>query len=127
MARRDPIIAGLYAMIAVAWVYGALDSSGGLNQLGENRRMFAITVGVLGLVHLAAGYLGRSLLLLLLPALLVAIAVPAGDFPTSRPEYPIWFGLALVAPIFVVLTGIGMAASRFGPLALRVREAPPQP
>ncbi len=115
MVKRLPIIAGLYAMIAAAWVYGALDSSGGLNQLGENRRMFTLTVGFLGLVHLAVGYLGRNLLLLVLPAVLVAIAVPAGDFPASRPEMPIWLWLALLSPIFVVLTGIGIAVRRFLP------------
>jgi hypothetical protein len=117
-AGRVAIIAALYTLIALAWVYWALDSRDGLNQPGENGRMFGATVVVLGLVHFATGYLGRSLLLLILPALLVAIAVPAGDFPTSRPEYPIWFGLALLAPIFVVLTGIGLAARRLARSAI---------
>jgi hypothetical protein len=127
MARRDAIIVGLYVMIAVAWVYVGLNWRGGLNQLGENGRMTAVTVGLLGVVHLAAGYYGRSLLLLLFPALLVAIAVPADDFPTSRPEMPISYYLALLTPILVVLTGIGMAARRLRSWALGMSRAPSQP
>jgi hypothetical protein len=110
--RRDLTIGVLYSAVALGWVYGALDSPGGLNQLGENDRMIYLTIAFLGLTHFVAGYSQPSVWVLLLPAILVAVAVPAGDFPTSRPEYPIWFGLALLAPLLVLATGIGIAARR---------------
>jgi hypothetical protein len=125
MAIRALVIAGVYAGVATAWVYGALNSPGGLNQLGQTGEMYLVTLVVLGLVHLVAGYAG-GIAMLALPVILVAVAVPAGDFPASRPEYPIWFGLALVAPVLVALTGVGTAARRFGPLALRqAQQGPP--
>jgi hypothetical protein len=123
MARRDLVISALYTAISLAWVYGALDSRSGLNQFGENDRMVWTSVAFLGLVHFVVGYLRPSVWMLLLPAILVAVAVPAGDFPTSRPEYPIWFGLALLAPLLVVATGFGMAIRRFASRSADVPKA----
>jgi hypothetical protein len=110
--RRDLTIGVLYVAVALGWVYGALDSPGGLNQIDQNDRMIYLTIAFLGLAHFVAGYSRPSVWVLLLPAILVAVAVPAGDFPTSRPEYPIWFGLALLAPLLVLATGIGIVARR---------------
>jgi hypothetical protein len=110
--RRDLTVGVIYTGVALAWVYEALNSSGGLARESGNDRMVWTTVAFFGLVHLAVGYFRPSLWMLLLPAILVVVAVPAGYFPTSRPEYPIWFGLAFLAPVLVVATGIGIAARR---------------
>jgi hypothetical protein len=111
---RDLTILGLYTGVALAWVYGALNWSGGLSRESGNDRMVWATIVVLGVTHLAVGYFGRGVWLLAVPAVLVLLAVPAGYFPTSRPEMPIWFGLAMLAPIFVVSVGIGMLTRRLG-------------
>lgn len=122
--RRDLSIAALYTAVAVAWVYGALNWSGGLNQHGQNDRMIWVSVAFLGLVHLVVGYYRPSIWVLLLPAILVAVAVPAGDFPSSRPEMPIWYGLALLAPLLVAATGVGMVARRLASRGPGVPKAP---
>jgi hypothetical protein len=109
---RTAVLVALYLAVSAAWIYRALDSEDGLNQLGENDRMFVITIAVLGFLHLAYGYLVARWWVVLLPAALVALAIPAGDFPSSRPEYPIWFGLAMLAPLLVVLAGLGLGARR---------------
>jgi hypothetical protein len=114
MRKNDLAVTLFYAAVALIWVYGALNWSEGLNQHGYNDQMIAVSIAFLGLVHVAVGYYGRSIWLLALPAFLVAVAVPAGDFPTTRPEFPIWFGLLLLSPLLLVLTGLGMAARRFG-------------
>jgi hypothetical protein len=75
--------------------------------------MFGLSIAFLGLAHAACGYLLGRWWVVLLPAVPIVLAIPAGDFPTSRPEYPIWFGFAMLAPLLLVLAAVGILARKY--------------
>jgi hypothetical protein len=109
---RALVVLALYLIASAAWIYGALNSPDGLNRVDDNTPMFGLSIAFLGGVHAACGYLLGRWWAVLLPAVLIVLAIPAGDFPASRPEYPIWFGLAMLAPVLLVPAALGVLARK---------------
>jgi hypothetical protein len=106
--RRSLIGAVVYLAVMTLWIYGVAnrwDPGSGAWQLP-----------VLILVQLLAGLAIARWWAVLLPVVIVLVSIPAG-YPPIAPEYvepfPIWFGLALVAPVAFLLIAVGVAARKF--------------
>lgn len=89
------------------WIYGVVnrwDPDSGAWQLP-----------VLIIAQLVAGFAVSRWWAALLPVVVVFVSMPAG-YPPITPEYaeplPIWFGLAVAAPVGCLLVAIGVATRK---------------
>ena len=79
---------------------------------GSDAANIAFLLG-LALLHVLSGWFIARWWAVLLPALIVPLAVPAGTPDAGEDPLPIWFGLAwFVAPIGAALIGIAVAVRR---------------
>jgi hypothetical protein len=76
----------------------------------------------LGLLHLGAGFVSRSWLVLLLLPLAVLIAAPAG-YPDSSlgEDLPIWFGVAFLEVFGLPVMAAGVAGAKLAARRHRLR------
>lgn len=102
------IAAALYVAAMLVFVYAIVEPSVGYGSDAANIAALA----VLGLLHIAAGWLIARWWAVLLPFVVVPLAVPAGT-PELGEAPPIWVGLAwFTAPLGALVIGIAAAIRR---------------
>lgn len=109
MRYEGKLAIGLYVALAFVWVNWVLD-----RQLFFGSDVAAgIGFVVLALVHAAVGFaIGRDWAALL-PLVTVAIAAPLGYPSANKGEpWPIWLGLVLWVPLWMLVVAIGGALRR---------------
>ena len=112
---RNGAIAAPFLVTACLWIYGVLNADwGGLVSAPTFDRALFSTVAIFSALSLLAGFVHGNSFAFALPPLVVLAAVPAGHFPTSLPEFPIWFGLAMLLPVLYVAVGLGVACRKAG-------------
>jgi hypothetical protein len=111
-SRRDLIGLALAAAFLAADVYGIENTP-----RVENGGWW----GWIATVLLICGYVGGGLVIgrwwaaLVVPLLAILIAVPAGENPAYDGDIPwVAFIYVYLAPVFVVVTGVGVALSKLG-------------
>jgi hypothetical protein len=100
-----------YAALALFWIY-----VGAERQLGfGSDAAFALFVAVAAVAHFATGFAVGRWWAVVLPALAVLAAIPAGYPDANKGEpFVIWFGLAwLVAPGGTALIALGVLVRRW--------------
>jgi hypothetical protein len=100
------ILVGLgYAALMAFWIYWVSE-----RQLFDGSDAGNIVLlALFGAAHLVAGFTARRWWAVALPLLAVVLAAPAGYPNANKGEpLPIWIGLALFAPIAMLLVAIGV-------------------
>ena len=94
-----------YFGLSALWIYGVLDQ-GLLEDFGA---VAWLVLGLVGLAHVAFGFVCKEWIALLFPVVLVFLAVPAG-YPESQfsEPAPVWFGQAVYAVFEVILIAVGI-------------------
>ena len=112
MTRAAAIPALAYLAAMTVWIYAVWNA--GAQPRGALGHAFGIALVAL---HVGAGAGVGRWWALLLPALLVPVAVPAGFAPGAGQDDPIWMDLVLEAPFAALLIALGVGARK-----LRVRR-----
>jgi peptidoglycan/LPS O-acetylase OafA/YrhL len=100
-------VAAAYVVAMAVYVYAIVDPA---VTFGSDARAAAVGVGLLA-VHVATGWAIGRWWAVLLPALAVPVAVPAGYPDRGEPE--LWVPIAfVVAPLGVCVIGVAVAARR---------------
>jgi hypothetical protein len=107
--RRSLAGAVAYLAIMTLWIYGVADrwdADSGAWQLP-----------VLVMVQMLAGLAVGRWWAVLLPIVVVFVSIPAGDPSITADSryvepFPIWFGLAVAAPVAILLVALGVATWR---------------
>ena len=110
-------VAGAYVAVVVGWVYGIIEQV----DAADDEPWLLVSYAGLAVLHFVVGYLLARWWAVLLPAIPIPLAVPTGYVPDTRPEFPIWMGLALLAPFGCALLLAGVALRRAG--GRRIRSA----
>jgi hypothetical protein len=94
-----------YFGLSALWIYGVLDQ-GLLEDLGA---VTWLVLALVGLAHVAFGFVCKEWIALLFPVVLVFLAVPAG-YPESQfsEPAPMWFGQAVHGVFEIVLIAVGI-------------------
>jgi hypothetical protein len=104
------VLAGVgYTALMAFWIYWVSE-----RQLfyGSDAGGFAL-LALFGAIHLAVGLIAGRWWAVPLPLLTVLLAAPAGYPDANKGEpLPIWSGLALFAPIAVLLVAVGVGVRR---------------
>jgi hypothetical protein len=107
-AEAQPfVVAAAYVAAMAVFIYGIVDPSVGYGSDVAS----GIGIGALALLHLGTGWAIGRWWAVLLPALTIPIALPAGSPERTEPE--IWIGVAyVIAPTGAVLIGLAAALRR---------------
>ena len=98
----------VYVAAAAGWVYGIIERI----DAADDEPWLFVSYAALAVLHVGVGYAIARWWAVLLPARPIPLAVPAEYVPDTRPEFPIWFALALLAPFGCALLAAGVAAAR---------------
>jgi hypothetical protein len=106
---RSTLAAGAYLALMAVYTYVVAES-----QLGYGSDVAGVLILLsLLLLHVAAGVAVARGWAILLPALAILIAMPAGYPNQARGEpLPIYMGLAFFSPAFFLLIAVGVAIAR---------------
>ena len=107
MTRATAIPALAYLAAMTAWIYAVWNAAA--QPRGGLGHAFGIALVVL---HVAAGLAVARWWALVLPALLVPLAVPAGYGAGLEQDAPIWMHLIREAPFAAVLIGLGVGVRK---------------
>ena len=107
---RPFVAAGVYlaAMTGLIYIVGE-------RQLGYGRDAAAwVLLAFMVALHLATGWVGRRVVLALLPLLAILLAVPGGypDANRGGDPFPLWFSVAVTAPVGAVLIAAAALGAR---------------
>jgi len=110
MMRVRPLgVSVLYLACMAGFVYGIAEQQVGYGSDVTN----VVVLGGLVVLQVATGWGAAHWWAVPLPAVAVLIALPAGYPDDLRGEpLPIWFGLAVFAPIGALLIATGVGAAR---------------
>lgn len=98
----------VYLGLSGIWIYGVLDSG----VLEDRAAFYWSALAVVGLAHIAFGFVIREWIALLLPIALVFLAIPAG-IPESDYEPPpvwMWQTFLVVVEVPLIAAGLGLRA-----------------
>jgi predicted membrane protein len=105
--RRSLAGAVAYLAIMTLWIYAVA------NRWDPDSGAWQLPVPVI--VQLLAGLVIGRWWALLLPVIVVFVSIPAGNPPITADyvePFPIWFGLAVAAPVAILLVALGVGARR---------------
>ena len=104
---RPLLASGLYFVCMAGFVYGL-----GERQVGYGSDVAgALVLAALAVLQVVTGFGAARWWAILLPALAVLVAIPAGypDANRGSDPLPIWIGLAFLAPVGALLVAAGVA------------------
>lgn len=105
--NRAAVGVALYAALTAAWIYGFANTS-----IGNGDAAAVFGLATLTAIHLGAGLAVGRWWAVLLPALPIVIAMPAGTPPVGGEPFPIWFTLTLFALPAAALVAVGVFIGR---------------